>query len=260
MEPRVVKAGNRGPFTLDGTRTFLIGKSQVAIIDPGPEVKDHLRALFSSLVGAEEVQILLTHGHTDHAGGASSLATKLGAQISASPLCRRPALASGSVRALREGDRIPTDQGHLEVLEVPGHTRGHLAFHWVDAEALFVGDLLLGKGDTTWIGEYPGCVSDYLASLQKVRALSPRIIYPTHGPPLSNPLATLERFQGHREARITEVEEARRFHPEASAEDLARIIYGGELSEGLVDAARKSVEVTLIHLESLPEGDMDRSP
>jgi glyoxylase-like metal-dependent hydrolase (beta-lactamase superfamily II) len=254
----VVKAGIRGPFTLDGTRTFLIGKKTVAVIDPGPEVETHLRALVSFLETAEEVRILLTHGHSDHAGGASSLAEKLGVRVFASPSYRQASPDPAVVEVLEEGDRIGTDQGELAVVEVPGHTQEHLAFHWVDAGALFVGDLMLGRGNTTWIGEYRGCVADYLESLEKVRVLSPLAIYPAHGPPLTNPTSALDRFRNHREDRIREVAEARRLNPGAPPEDLARAIYGGELPDRLVKAARRSVEVMLFHLDSPSNGATSR--
>jgi glyoxylase-like metal-dependent hydrolase (beta-lactamase superfamily II) len=149
---------------------------------------------------------------------------------------------------LKEGQQIPTDEGDLVVLEVPGHTRDHLAFHWPAAEALFVGDLLLGQGNTTWIGEYPGCVADYLASLEKVRSLGSRILYPTHGPPITDPVFALDSYKSHRLERIQEVREARRAHPEASAMELAGVIYGGELPRRVARAATMSVEVMLHHL------------
>jgi glyoxylase-like metal-dependent hydrolase (beta-lactamase superfamily II) len=150
---------------------------------------------------------------------------------------------------LKEGDRVPTDEGELVVLEVPGHTRDHLAFHWIEARALFVGDLLLGQGNTTWIGEYPGCVADYLTSLEKVRSLGPRILYPTHGPPITDPVSALNSFENHRLERIQEVCEARRAHPQASPKELAEVIYGGELPLRVAKAATMSVEVMLYHLQ-----------
>jgi hydroxyacylglutathione hydrolase len=257
VEPRVVGAGNRGPFTLDGTRTFLVGGERVAVIDPGPEVEDHLRALVLSLQAAREVRILLTHGHGDHAAGAASLAVRLSAPILAPPSCGTDSsgVAVGSSvgggyegAPLREGDRIPTDEGELVVLEVPGHTRDHLAFHWPEAGAVFVGDLLLGQGNTTWIGEYPGCVADYLASLKKVRSLGPRTLYPTHGPRITDPVFTLDSFEKHRLERIEEVREASRAHPQASPGELAEIIHGGVLPPRVAKAAAMSVEVMLHHL------------
>ena len=74
LEPRILKAGNRGPFTLDGSRSYLIGRQIAVVIDPGPDVEEHVRALVVVLEEAREVRILLTHHHGDHAGGAAKLA------------------------------------------------------------------------------------------------------------------------------------------------------------------------------------------
>lgn len=249
LEPRVVKAGNTGPFTLDGTRTFLVGHRQVAVIDPGPDVEEHIRALSTALGEAGDVRILLTHGHSDHAGAAASLASALDAPVLASPWLKRRSFIPHEVLPLEDGDCVPTDQGPLGVVEVPGHSRDHLAFHWLPARAVFVGDLLLGRGDTTWLGEYPGCVSDYLRSLRRIRDLAPHVLYPAHGRPLLDPEAGLELFEEHRMERIEEVRLARLDHPEADPGELARTIYGAEIPSKLQEAARASVEVTLFHLD-----------
>ena len=138
LEPRVLNAGNRGPFTLDGTRSYLIGHEQVVVIDPGPDVEDHVRALSLALKDVPQVRILLTHGHGDHSGGAAALAQRLGSPVHGP--------ASTPFSPLIEGTPIPTDAGHLIPIATPGHTRDHLAFFWPAAGALFVGDLLLGRG------------------------------------------------------------------------------------------------------------------
>jgi glyoxylase-like metal-dependent hydrolase (beta-lactamase superfamily II) len=135
------------------------------------------------------------------------------------------------------------------VLEVPGHTRDHLAFHWVRADALFVGDLLLGRGNTTWIGEYPGCVGDYLRSLERVKASSIGLLFPGHGPPITDVGRVVDRFRRHRLARLEEVGVARLQHPGSDSEQLARIIYGDDISPKLMKAARASVEAALAHLD-----------
>ena len=79
--PRYVTAGNPGPFTLDGTRTYLVGAKQVAVIDPGPDLDEHVASLVSELAEAEEVVIVVTHGHADHASAAPQLAERLGAEV-----------------------------------------------------------------------------------------------------------------------------------------------------------------------------------
>jgi len=241
VEPRVVKAGNRGPFTLDGTRSFLVGRKRAVVIDPGPNEEEHVRALSRALAGAVEVRILLTHGHGDHAGGAEPLARALGAPVLGP--------SSAGVLPLAEGDVIPTDEGDLVVLSTPGHTRDHLAFSWARAKALFVGDLVLGRGATTWLGEYPGCVADYLATLDRIEALDPAIIYPAHGPPLRAPRRTLDAFRTHRVERLRRVGEILRETPEIPVEEMVRAVYGEALPPRLVKAAHSSIEVMLFHLE-----------
>jgi len=182
--PRVIKAGNRGPFTLDGTRSFLVGQKRIAVIDPGPDVAEHVRALSRALERAAEVRILLTHGHGDHAGGAGALAHALNASVFGPP--------SAGFLPLEDGEEIPTDEGDLVSLATPGHTTDHLAYFWPRTRALFAGDLVLGRVATTWLGEYPGCVADYLASLERVMDLTPDTLYPAHGPPVRTVRETLE--------------------------------------------------------------------
>lgn len=239
-EPRVVRAGNRGAFTLDGTRTFLVGRRQVAVIDPGPDLDSHVRALSSALSGASEIRILLTHHHGDHAGAARALAETLSALVYGPP-------STGSL-PLTAGQRISTDEGDLAVVDTPGHTRDHLAFHWFDAEALFAGDLLLGRGSTTWLGEYPGCVADYLASLDRVERLAPRVVYPSHGNPVRRVPAVIGAYRKHRLDRLHQLARALEEHPGASPETLMEVVYGRTLPERLSKAAGASIRVMLHHL------------
>jgi glyoxylase-like metal-dependent hydrolase (beta-lactamase superfamily II) len=218
-------------------------------------MESHIRALSAALEPAREIRILLTHSHSDHAGAARGLAQETGGSLFAPASYQLPEGADVSIESLKEGDRVPTDQGDLVALEVPGHTQDHLAFHWVEAGALFVGDLLLGRGTTTWIGEYPGCVEDYLDSLEKVGSLGAAVIYPSHGPPITSPASKLELFRRHRLDRLEEVRAARKEHPEADAVELAATIYGSEVPPKLVKAAKASVEAALFHLDQTDASD-----
>jgi len=206
------------------------------VIDPGPDVERHVRALVSLVSTADEVTILLTHGHADHAAAAPALARATGGTSLG------PAGVPEVEQALEDGDAIETDHGTLVASHMPGHTPEHLTYGWLERRALFVGDLLLGEGDTTWVAEYPGCVADYLASLDKVRAMDLAVIYPTHGPVLENPTDALDRFEGHRRSRIAQVREAMSAYPDADVEALLDIVYGGTLPDGVRGAARLSLE------------------
>ena len=154
----------------------------------------------------------------------------------------------GGVAPLVEGDHVSTDHGELGVVEIPGHSKDSLAFQWTEGRALFVGDLVLGRGNTTWLGEYPGCIADYLASLRKVRELDPDVIYPAHGRPITSPQDVLDLFERHRLERIAEVVEALEKRLEATADQLVSMVYGRELPARLAEAARSSAEVILFHI------------
>jgi len=252
MEPRVIRAGNAGPFTLDGTQTFLVGRQEVALIDPGPDVEDHVRALFRALEGAHRVEILLTHGHPDHGGAAGPLGEALGAR-------GRIHALTGPL-ALAEGDRIATDEGDLIALDTPGHARPHYSFLHEDSRSLFCGDLLLGEGDTTWVGEYAGAVTEYLSSLGRLMGMELGTLYPAHGAPLRDSRRALERFWRHRLTRIEQVATLRRMHPLVDPTELALRLYGPHPPPGIREAAVLSIRAILHHLGEPTSGGWGSEP
>jgi glyoxylase-like metal-dependent hydrolase (beta-lactamase superfamily II) len=129
-----------------------------------------------------------------------------------------------------------------------------VALHWPARRALFAGDLLLGRGATTWVGEYAGCVADYLASLERIRALALDVIYPAHGPPLEDPAEALARYESHRLERIRQVEEALARRPDVEERELVELVYGGSIASGLEEAALRSVRALMDHVVRRPDG------
>ena len=240
IRPRAVTAANPGLFTLDGTRTYVVGRKMAAVIDPGPDDADHLRALRAAVADARRVVVLVTHDHADHSGCARALADALRAPLLGP--CRD---ADGP---LADGGAVETDEGGLLAVDTPGHCAEHLCFWWPRAGALFAGDLMLGEGSTTWVGEYPGCVRDYLASLARVEVLAARVIYPAHGPPIEDVPGTLAAYREHRLARIEQAEQAQRDHPGATPAQLVTTIYGDDLPPRLRDAAEASIAAMLDYL------------
>lgn len=216
----------------------------MAILDPGPADEVHLRALESAVEGAEDVAVVVTHAHPDHAPGARPLADALGVDVWGLEAI------DGVSRAIGQGDVVATDAGDLVAVDTPGHARHHLAFHWPERRALFAGDLLLGVGDTVWVGEYAGCVADYLESLAKVRALDLDVIYPAHGPALEAPDAAIARFEKHRRDRIRQMEETLAERPGATVDELRDSIYGTALPELARRAATMSLEALKAHVEA----------
>lgn len=248
-DPRRVVAPNPGPFTLGGSISWIVGQNEVVVVDPGPDVESHLRALAAFCRRARSVRIALTHGHGDHAGGVDRLLYLLRNTERPIPV---EVVGSGhpGARPLGEGDAVPSDHGALVCVPTPGHTADHLAYHWPRARALFSGDHLLGEGDTTWVGEYRGCVADYLNSLERVRVLELQRIHPGHGATLTDPSAALDRFEAHRRGRIRRVRALRREAPEAGAEELFGRVYGDRVPPGLVDAARRSLAALVEYVDT----------
>jgi glyoxylase-like metal-dependent hydrolase (beta-lactamase superfamily II) len=193
MNVRDLVAPNPGPFTLGGTRTYLIGDS--VVLDPGPAIDSHVRAIAEAMPRLRT--IVITHRHGDHAPAAIPLKRATGAQIVA------PAGVLDNVdRTVADGDVV---EG-LEVIATPGHTREHVCYLSADGD-LFTGDTILGAGTTT-IFPPDGDMADYLHSLRKLRARNPRRIFPAHGPTRDDAVALIDEYIAHRLERERQVVEA----------------------------------------------------
>jgi len=185
-------------YTLEGTNTWIVGEDPSLVIDPGPADDAHLVAVARE--AGEVAAICLTHGHEDHAEGASRLSGLTGAKVHAF----RP--DEGGVR-LRDEAVVEAGAVRLRALHTPGHTPDHLAFALDSMGALFSGDAVLGRG-TSIIDPPEGDLVAYLASLERLRVLAPRWIYPGHGPLIFDGVAKLDEYLAHRAAREEQVLDA----------------------------------------------------
>lgn len=210
---RRIVARNPGPFTGPGTGTYIIGRGEVAVIDPGPMLPDHVDDLLAGL-GEETVShILVTHTHADHSPAARLLRQRTGAPVFAfGPHARDSAgeLEGGVDREfvpdflLDDGDEVPGDGWSLEVIHTPGHCSNHICFAWPGAGALFCGDHIMAWS-TPVIIPPDGSVGHYIESLDRLSQRPERVFYPTHGTPITDPGDFIAKVREHRLHRVEQV-------------------------------------------------------
>ena len=233
MNIRSITAPNPGPFTLDGTQTYLVDEH--VVIDPGPNIESHVEAIRSAMPGLKT--ILITHRHGDHAPAAVPLKQATGARI----------VAPRNV--LDETDEIiaggETVEG-LEVIATPGHTNEHVCFLAPEGD-LFTGDTILGFG-TTAIFPPDGDMGDYIASLRKLRSREPRRIFPAHGPVRDDAVALIDEYIAHRLERERQVIAALRGGAR-TPDELRRVIYP-DLDPRLHGAAEVQIQAHLMKLRA----------
>jgi glyoxylase-like metal-dependent hydrolase (beta-lactamase superfamily II) len=261
---RRIVARNPGPFTFTGTGTYVVGSGEVAVIDPGPDLAEHVAALLSALAAERVTHILVTHTHRDHSPAAKALKEATGAPtfgFGPHGAGRRPAGSiGGGVRseaaveeggdwdfvpdvALRDGDPVAGIGWRFEAVHTPGHTSNHLCFALPERGILFSGDHVMGWS-TSVIAPPDGDMSAYMASLAKLLGRRDVVYWPTHGPAIDEPQRHVRAFVAHRrerEAGILECLAARPLRIEAIVAQL----YAG-LRPELHRAAARSVHAHLL--------------
>ena len=247
-------AHNPSAFTYTGTQSYLIGETEVAVIDPGPDLSEHIEALIAAVGGRPLAAILCTHTHRDHSPAARPLAEATGASIiGCAPLAledvgpRADAAFDGDYvpdRVLSDGEAIEIDGRMIHAVATPGHTSNHLCFAFGDA--LFTGDHVMGWS-TTVVVPPDGDMAAYMRSLGKLRDRSDRVYYPAHGAPVTNPQQYVRHLMGHRMQRERQIQRLVGEQPR-EIPDIVANAYPG-LDPRLITAAGGSVLAHLVDLE-----------
>ena len=257
LEPGVARllARNPSPFTYFGTQTYLVGEDELVVIDPGPDLPEHVDAILAAAGGRNLAAIACTHTHRDHSPASRALQAATGAPIIG---CAPLALESIGPRAdasfdkqyapdqvLADGAAIEFDGGKkLIAVATPGHTSNHLCFAFGDA--LFTGDHVMGWS-TTVVVPPDGDMAAYMKSLDVLRQRGDRIYYPAHGPAVTKPAQLVRGMIGHRMQRERQILKLL----DQKARDISDIVanaYPG-LDQRLVPAAGGSVLAHLVDLE-----------
>jgi glyoxylase-like metal-dependent hydrolase (beta-lactamase superfamily II) len=253
---RRIVARNPGPFTAQGTGTYIVGHGKVAVIDPGPRVQEHIDALLKGLGGEIVERILITHTHMDHSPAAAPVKAATGARTfgfgphgsgagetseEGGDTAFRPDVV------MKEGDVVSGAGWTLRALHTPGHASNHLCFALDEERLLFSGDHVMGWS-TTVISPPDGNMKAYMASLARLLERDDAIYLPTHGPTIKEPQRYVRALIAHRGQRrggiLQELSRGARTVP-----DLVAALYVG-LDPRLRTAAGRSV---LAHLLELTE-------
>jgi glyoxylase-like metal-dependent hydrolase (beta-lactamase superfamily II) len=257
---RRLLANNPSPFTFKGTISYIVGRGQVAVIDPGPLDEAHIAALLDAVRGETVTHIFVTHTHRDHSPAAPRIKAATGALVLAEGPHRAARLlhvgeaprldASNDIEfkpdlALADGEIVRGSGWTIEAVATPGHTANHMAFAYKEANVLFSGDHVMAWS-TPVVAPPDGAMSDYMASLEKLARRSEPVYLPGHGGVVREAPRFVQHYIRHRQGREAAI--LRRLaRGETDIPAIVRAIYPG-LDTRLTRAAGLSV---LAHLEDL---------
>jgi glyoxylase-like metal-dependent hydrolase (beta-lactamase superfamily II) len=250
---RRVIAHNPSPFTFYGTGTYIIGRGEVAVIDPGPDLPEHVAALRRALAGERVSHILITHTHADHSPATPALQAATGAAsygFGPHPSGEEGVEAGADIpfqpdHLLHDGDSISGTGWTLDVLHTPGHISNHLCFALREEHAFFSGDHVMGWSTTVIVPPH-GHMGAYLRNLERLLDRDDAIFYPTHGAPIERPQDFVRALIAHRHNREAEVVSCLRQGIGAIDDIVARLYR--DVPRHLHAAAAQSVRAHLIHL------------
>ncbi|MGE4373662.1 MAG: MBL fold metallo-hydrolase [Xanthobacter sp.] len=269
---RRIVAPNPSPFTFTGTCSYIIGHRRVAILDPGPDLPEHVEALLHAVKGEEVSHIIATHTHRDHSPAAAPLQAATGARtVGSGPHIAARPLHIGEVNRLdasvdtefdpdlrlQHGDTITGPGWTLTAIATPGHTANHLAFALAEEALLFSGDHVMAWA-TSIVAPPDGAMGDYIRSLEILGHREEQLYLPGHGGPVLDAPSFVKHYLDHRMARETAILRGLDRNT-TTIPDLVRGIYIG-LDPRLVDAASLTVLAHLEHLVSENQVFTDGEP
>jgi glyoxylase-like metal-dependent hydrolase (beta-lactamase superfamily II) len=245
---RRLLAPNPGRMTGPGTNTYLLGEREVAVIDPGPPIEEHVDAIATAAPSTIK-WILVTHTHPDHSPAAAQLAKITGAELLGQPPPEGPSQDNtfNPDRRLSDGDMLETSEFKLQAIHTPGHASNHLCYRHAGLGWLFTGDHIM-NGSTVVINPPDGNMNNYLQSLTRLKSLRLKALAPGHGDVIDNPNEVIDWLVNHRLGREAKVVDALRGHPDLTPGQLTPFVYK-DVDASLHGLAERSLLAHLIKLE-----------
>lgn len=244
---RRITAGNGSVFTGPGTNTYLVGKEEVTVIDPGPAMQEHIDVITAAAPNIK--QILVTHTHPDHSPGVRLLKENL--DIPAYGMLTNSSINQDQTfspeRILDDGEVFQEEEFSIEVVHTPGHASNHLCFILKEEKLIFTGDHIM-NGSTVVIGPPDGNMKQYIQSLEKLKDYDIEKIAPGHGELLENPHEVADWIINHRLEREKKVFQALQEATKGTPDTLVEKVYD-DVDSSLFPIAKASLLAHLIKLE-----------
>lgn len=223
---RRIVAPNPSVMTGPGTNTYLLGREQVAVIDPGPDERAHIEAILAE--GAGRIRwILVTHTHEDHSPAAAALARETGAELWGQVAPEDELYQDQTFRPdvpFTDGAVLATPEFRLRAIHTPGHAVNHYCVLLEEEGMLMTGDHIM-NGSTVVIIPPGGDMKDYLDSLEKLKAYPLQHLAPGHGELMPAPVAVIDGIAAHRLQREAKVVRALAATGGGTLEELVLIAY-----------------------------------
>lgn len=243
-----ITAPNAGPLTGPGTNTYLVGKEELTVVDPGPNIDSHVEAILAAGAG-NITRVAVTHTHPDHSPAAAAVAKATSAVLIGKTIEDDGHQDTTFVptQELIDGVDIQTPEYCLQVVYTPGHVGNHFCFILREENMLFAGDHLM-QGSTVVIVPPSGDMADYVNSLRTLLRCDIDTIAPGHGTLMDDAKQIIERTIAHRLAREEKVIVALKKFPDSSVGELVRSVYS-DVDEKLYKLASWSLLAHLLKLE-----------
>ncbi|WP_040481971.1 MBL fold metallo-hydrolase [Luminiphilus syltensis] len=245
---RRIVAPNPGPMTGPGTNTYLVGSRDVAVIDPGPAIPEHIAAI-EAAVGDHLRWIVCTHTHPDHSPGAAVLAKHTGAALvgSLTEDDQHQDLTFHPDWAIDHDSTIEAEDWSLTAIHTPGHVDNHFCYLLDQEGIVFAGDHIM-NGSTVVIVPPGGDMKAYIQSLERLLDYDVRRIAPGHGELIEDCRAEVAKLVRHRLMREAKVFAALDGLSPCSVDDLVPVVYD-DTDPSLYQWAALSLRAHLIKLE-----------
>ena len=244
-----ITAPNGGVFTGQGTNTYLIGQEDITLVDPGPNIKEHIQDILKR--GAGKIKrILVTHTHTDHSPAALPISKKLNIPMFGRLIDRESEWEDETFipdTVLNHGDLIATKEYSLETIHTPGHASNHLCFYLEKHKCLLTGDHIM-DGSTVVIAPPDGNMTEYIDSLKLLEDYDIDYFAPGHGNYMEEPSKTIQSIIRHRLSRESKVLRCVNKNKNSNLDELLPLVYD-DVPEMLHPIARMSLLAHLIKLQ-----------